>query len=109
MKIFKGKVVSTKLAKTATVEVERIVVHPIYRKRFKRVRKFPVHDEIGVTVGQIVEFVASRPYSSQKKWKITKVVDGKGKVPSAKTGLSDKKIKETVTKAVRKEKRKEAK
>lgn len=80
MKIFKGKVVATKMAKTATVVVERILVHPIYKKRFKRARKFQVHDEIGVKVGDRVSFAATRPISKLKKWKIRKVLgEKKGK------------------------------
>lgn len=74
MKIFTGKVVGTKTAKTATVAVERVVIHPLYQKRFKRDTKFQVHDEIGVKVGDLVKFVDSKPYSKMKKWKITEVV-----------------------------------
>lgn len=77
MKIFKGKVISTKMAKTATVVVERILVHPIYKKRFKRVRKFQVHDELGVKVGDKVSFVTTRPVSKLKKWKIIEVLGEK--------------------------------
>ena len=36
MKIFTGVVISKKMDKTATVAVERVVVHPLYKKRFKR-------------------------------------------------------------------------
>jgi len=77
VKIFKGKVVSTKMAKTATVVVERILVHPIYKKRFKRVRKFQVHDELGVKIGDKVSFVTTRPISKLKKWKIIEVLSEK--------------------------------
>lgn len=77
MKIFQGKVTSTKMGKTATVVVERIFVHPIYKKRFKRFSKYHVHDEIGAKVGESVKFVASRPYSKLKKWKILEVVSKK--------------------------------
>lgn len=70
MKILTGKVVSKKMAKTATVEVTRVVVHPLYKKRFKREKRYHVHDEIGVSVGQTVKFVACRPISKLKKWKI---------------------------------------
>ena len=75
MKIFKGKVVSTKMAKTATVLVERILIHPIYKKRFKRVRKYQVHDELGVKIGDKVSFVTTRPISKLKKWKIIEVLN----------------------------------
>ena len=74
MKIFSGKVIATKMAKTATVAVERIVAHPVYQKRLKKVRKYQVHDELGVTVGQTVRFVACKPISKMKKWKIVEVV-----------------------------------
>lgn len=68
MKIFTGHVISTKMAKTATVSVERVVVHPKYNKRYKRDRKFQVHDEVGVKVGDVVKFTACKPYSKTKKW-----------------------------------------
>ncbi len=74
MKIFTGKVISTKTAKTATVAVERVIIHSLYKKRFRRDTKYQVHDEIGVKVGDMVKFVASRPYSKTKKWKITGLV-----------------------------------
>jgi small subunit ribosomal protein S17 len=72
MKIFTGKVISTKNAKTATVLVTRIVTHPVYGKKMKRDKKYQVHDEIGVKVGQTVRFTASRPISKTKKWRIIK-------------------------------------
>ena len=65
------------MAKTATVVVERILVHPIYKKRFKRVRKFQVHDELGVKIGDKVSFVTTRPISKLKKWKIIEVLGEK--------------------------------
>ena len=77
MIILKGEVVSKKMQKTATVVVERVVVHPIYKKRYKRLKKYHVHDTFGVEVGQTVKFVASKPYSKSKRWKIIEVVDTK--------------------------------
>lgn len=77
MKIFTGQVISTKAAKTAVVSVSRVVVHPLYKKRFKRDRKYQVHDELGVKAGDFVKFVASRPYSKTKKWKILEISNEK--------------------------------
>lgn len=74
MKIFTGRVTSVKMDKTATVAVERVVVHPIYKKRSKRIKKYHVHDELGTKVGDMVSFVATRPYSKLKKWKIIEVI-----------------------------------
>lgn len=80
MKIFIGKVIATKSAKTATVAVERVVIHPLYKKRFKRLTKFQVHDEIGVKVGDRVKFADCRPISKSKKWKISEVIKEKKEV-----------------------------
>lgn len=70
MKIFTGKVISKKMDKTATVLVERVVMHPVYKKRFKRTKKYHVHDEVGVEAGQVVRFVACKPISKLKRWKV---------------------------------------
>lgn len=77
MKVFKGKVISKKMAKTATVLVERVVTHPVYGKKIRRGRKYQVHDELNVEVGKTVLFVPSRPFSHLKRWKIVKVLDNK--------------------------------
>ncbi len=79
MKIFTGHVIATKAAKTAVVSVERVVIHPLYKKRFKRDRKYQVQDELGTKAGDLVRFAASRPYSKTKKWKILEVVTDKKK------------------------------
>jgi len=68
VKVFTGKVIARKMDKTATVEVTRIVVHPLYQKRFKVTRKYHVHDETGAKVGEKVKFAASKPYSKIVKW-----------------------------------------
>lgn len=72
MKIFTGTVVATKNAKTASVVVTRTVTHPLYGKKMKRNKKYQIHDETGVKVGEVVKFVATKPYSKTKKWKIIK-------------------------------------
>ena len=40
-----GRVVSNKMDKTVVVEIERSVIHPLYRKVLRRVTKFKAHDE----------------------------------------------------------------
>ncbi len=77
MKILSGKVIALKTNKTATVEVTRVVVHKLYGKRFKRSKKYQVHDEVGVKIGDSVRFVATKPISKLKKWII--VTDTKKK------------------------------
>lgn len=100
MKIFKGKVVSTKMDKTATVAVDRVVSHPVYKKRYKRTKKYHVHAPVEVEVGQKVRFVACKPYSKMKKWILTEV---EGKAVKA-DNSSDKKT--TKTKVASKPKKK---
>lgn len=74
MRVFSGKVISKKMPKTATVLVTRIIAHRIYKKRIKRTKKYQVHDELNVNIGDTVLFKDSRPVSKSKSWKIVKVV-----------------------------------
>jgi small subunit ribosomal protein S17 len=90
MKIFTGKVISTKMKKTATVAVGRVVKHPVYKKRFRRIKKYHVHDEIGVSDGQEVMFVACKPYSKLKRWKIIRIVEKSAKKQVKKQNQKDK-------------------
>ena len=83
MKIFTGRVISKKMEKTATVAVERVVIHPVYKKRVKKVKKYQVHDEFGTEVGQTIKFSASKPFSKTKKWKIIDTGDIKNKKEKA--------------------------
>lgn len=76
MKPLKGKVVSMKMNKTVTVSVERIVSHPMYIKRYKKTKKYQVHTEKKHEIGDTVSFMACKPISKTKKWKI---VEGKKK------------------------------
>lgn len=78
MKIFTGEVISTKMAKTATVRVIRTVTHPLYKKRYKRSRLYHVHAEAQVAVGDKVSFITCKPYSKVKRWKIIEVPTKKG-------------------------------
>jgi small subunit ribosomal protein S17 len=74
MKTLMGRVTSTKMDKTVTVEVVRVKVHPVYKKRTRVKKKFHAHDEIGVKEGDRVKIQESRPMSKTKRWKITEVI-----------------------------------
>lgn len=80
MRKLTGSVISIKMEKTAVVAVRRQKVHPVYKKRLWLVKKYHVHDEVGVSVGDRVEFAEIKPISKTKKWKILKVSDVKSKV-----------------------------
>lgn len=77
MKIFRGEVIAFNPPSSATVRVDRIVVHPMYGKRFKSSKKYHVHVFKEPKVGEIVQFVESRPYSKTKRWHLvqTRVAD----------------------------------
>lgn len=70
-KKFEGVVVSDKGDKTIVVSVGTIKVHPIYKKRYRRDKRYLVHDEENkCKVGDKVAFTASRPMSKRKKWSV---------------------------------------
>jgi len=74
MKILEGVVTSTKMAKTATVLVERFKSHPLYKKRIRVKKKYHAHDEIVVKVGDRVKIQECRPISKTKRFKIIEVI-----------------------------------
>lgn len=73
MKILQGKIISNKNSKTIVVEVERFLAHPVYKKRYKRSKKYQVHCEKEYKLGEIVKIVESKPISKTKRWKIMEV------------------------------------
>lgn len=69
-----GRVVSAKQPQTVTVLLETTKRHPLYKKTYKSSKRYLVDDQIGVKLGDVVEFVKVRPISKRKHWQITKVV-----------------------------------
>lgn len=74
MKPFKGKIISTKMKKTAVVVVKRRKIDPLYKKAVKRTKKYHVDNQLKAKVGDQVEFVQTRPISKTKKWKVVKII-----------------------------------
>jgi len=75
-----GRVVSDKMMKTIVVEIEGRRQHPIYKKAYKVVKKFQVHDEAGEAhYGDKVEITPSRPLSRAKHFRLLRVIT-KGEV-----------------------------
>ena len=75
-KILIGKVVSTKAAKTISVEVDSYIKDPLYGKRFKRSKKFAAHDESSTAkMGDLVQIVETRPMSKTKAFRLEKVLE----------------------------------
>ena len=70
-----GTVVSNKMQKTVTVSVDRLVMHPDYKKYYKRRSTFKAHDEKGqCQVGDQVEIIESRPLSKTKRWAVRSIL-----------------------------------
>ena len=70
-----GRVVSNKMDKTVTVQVERRVKHPVYGKYVVRTTKYHAHDETNqVNEGDLVEIAETRPISKTKTWTVRRVV-----------------------------------
>ncbi len=70
-----GLVVSSKMQKTITVRVERLVKHPKYGKYVRRTTKVLAHDEQGEgREGDIVDIAECRRLSARKAWKLVRVV-----------------------------------
>ena len=66
-----GKVVSDKMDKTIVVKVDSVKLHPKYHKRYITSKKYKVHDEKNYyKVDDKVVFVASRPLSKGKRWRV---------------------------------------
>jgi small subunit ribosomal protein S17 len=70
-----GIVTSDKMMKTVVVRVDRLVKHPIYKRYVRKRSKFMAHSEIeGVTIGDQVRIVETRPLSARKRWRVVEVL-----------------------------------
>ncbi|HAH32990.1 MAG TPA: 30S ribosomal protein S17 [Elusimicrobia bacterium] len=74
-KIFRGVVVSDRMNKTRVISVERTLHHAAYAKTIKRNAKYYAHDESNEShSGDTVEIMSTRPMSSLKRWRISRVI-----------------------------------
>ena len=70
-----GRVVSSSIDKTISVEIERKIKHPLYNKYIFRTTKLMAHDEDNASkVGDIVSLIQSRPVSKRKAWSLRKII-----------------------------------
>ena len=74
-----GPVISDKMDKTITVQVERRVKHPLYGKFVRRSTKVHAHDEANeCKLGDVVMVEQCRPLSKSKTWRLVKIVEKAG-------------------------------
>jgi small subunit ribosomal protein S17 len=70
-----GEVVSTKMTKTVTVRVDRLMKHPKFKRYVRRSRTFMAHDEDNsCQPGDKVQVIESRPLSRHKRWRVIAIL-----------------------------------
>ncbi len=71
-----GIVIRKSSDKTVIVTVERLVMHPMYRKYIRKRKNFHVHDEKNVCqLGDKVKIIETRPISKTKTWAVANVIE----------------------------------
>ncbi len=71
-----GRVLSSKMEKSATVAVERVERHPVYGKFIRRTSKVMIHDERNECgEGDTVSIAECRPIAKNKAWRLVSVIE----------------------------------
>lgn len=66
-----GVVISVKMTKTVSVQVDRTVLHSKYQKRYTMSKKYLAHNELeGLQAGDKVTIEETRPLSALKRWRV---------------------------------------
>ena len=72
----RGYVVSDKMDKTITVEVEDRVKHALYGKVMRRSSKIKAHAEANSAgIGDLVLIMETRPLSATKRWRLVEILE----------------------------------
>jgi len=71
-----GKVVSNKMDKTIVVQIDELIMHPLYKKSVKRTKKIKGHDEKNeCSVGDLVRVAETRPLSKEKRYRLVEIIE----------------------------------
>ena len=71
-----GKVVSDKMQRTVVVTQVRQVAHPLYKKYFKRTKKYVADNaDNNAKIGDTVRIMETRPLSKTKRWRVVEVIE----------------------------------
>jgi len=98
-KVLTGIITSNKNKNTVTVEVQNIVQHPKYLKRFKRHEKYRAHTLEALSIGDTVDIEECTPISKDKKWKVIKLVKKAKSTEQAEDLDADADVKEVIVEA----------
>jgi small subunit ribosomal protein S17 len=75
-KVLTGVVVSDKMEKTVVVMVNRLVLHPGYKKYIRKRAKVKAHDEKNEChIGDKVLLIETRPLSKEKRWRVKEILE----------------------------------
>ncbi len=75
-KVLQGVVISDRMDKTITVEINTLVLHKKYKKYVKRRVRYKAHDEKNLCkIGNKVIIEATKPLSKTKRWRVVSIVD----------------------------------
>lgn len=71
----KGKVIKKAGTKTATILVERKVIHSKYHKTVKKFKKYMIHDEKEIiNIGDTILAIECRPLSKMKSFRLLNII-----------------------------------
>jgi small subunit ribosomal protein S17 len=71
-----GQVISSKMAKTIVVQVQRRFPHPRFKKVVTGYKRLYAHDEKSeARVGDWVRLEETRPLSKTKRWRLVSIVE----------------------------------
>jgi small subunit ribosomal protein S17 len=82
-KVIQGKVIAISGDKTASMLVERKIMHPRYHKYVKKSKKYLIHDENNeIKLNDIITAIECPPISKRKVFRLKSIVSG-GKLQSS--------------------------
>ena len=69
-----GRVLESKMEKTAVVQIDTRTPHPVYRKYVTTSKKYYVHDPADeCQAGDTVRILECRPISKLKRWRLQQI------------------------------------
>ena len=75
-KTLTGMVSSDKMDKTIVVMVNRLVLHPTYKKYVRKRTKVKAHDPKNeCRIGDKVRLIETRPLSKDKRWRVKEILE----------------------------------
>ena len=93
MRTKKGVVTSAKMTGTVSVTVHRHVFHPIYKKRYRKSKKFLCDTNgLDLYVGDQVVIQECRPLSKSKCFKVTEITKAAPRVSDIKEDVAVEKV-----------------